>query len=46
MLTRMSVDAPSLERLSATAVRKTVGQLSTRISTRFPRVDLPWSRTS
>lgn len=32
----MSVDAPSLERLSATAVRKTVGQLSTRISTRFP----------
>ncbi len=32
----MSVDSPSLERLSATAVRETVGRLSERIAARFP----------
>lgn len=32
----MSVDAPSLERLSATSVRATVERLSSRISARFP----------
>ena len=32
----MSVDSPSLERLSATAVRATVERLSVRIATRFP----------
>ena len=33
----MSVDEPSLERLSASAVQATVATLSTRIATRFPK---------
>ncbi len=32
----MSVDQPSLERLSATAVQETVGRLTERIAARFP----------